>query len=421
MAEPSLRGTTASASDSIALLDSTGKQALTAAPELHSRRERPSWWSRAWQALTQAGLGEVVLRLGTHALVLSLILLVAWGLRELYLSAEGIKQDRPAALVESIAQPLASAGDPRLAPFEFSSAAEGASLVEGIPRLVFLHTDAPSQMRLQVITMTVQAGDTVFGIAEKYGLRPETLLWSNQFTLGDNPHNLQPGQVINILPVDGAYHRWSTGEGLAGVASFYGVAPEDIISFPGNHLDPANLGDWSNPGIPAGTWLVIPGGRREFVNWSAPVIPLEDPSVAKVLGPGACEAAPSGVVGTGSFVWPVNNHFLSGFEFNPQANHPAVDLDGDEGDPVYATDSGVVVYAGWNDWGYGYMVVISHGNGWQSLYAHLSSYSVAACGQNVFQGNLIGAVGATGNATGPHLHFELMYNGVKVNPLDYMP
>jgi murein DD-endopeptidase MepM/ murein hydrolase activator NlpD len=125
------------------------------------------------------------------------------------------------------------------------------------------------------------------------------------------------------------------------------------------------------------------------------------------------------VVGAGVFVWPANNHFLSGFDYDASANHPGIDIDGNEGDPVFAADSGVVVYSGWNNWGYGNVVVINHGNGWQTLYAHLSAYYVS-CGQGVFQGNTIGTIGSTGNATGSHLHFEMMYNGVKVNPHDYM-
>jgi murein DD-endopeptidase MepM/ murein hydrolase activator NlpD len=270
-----------------------------------------------------------------------------------------------------------------------------------------------------VIQYTVKTGDTLFDIAEKFGLKPETVLWANQYVLADNPHSLRPGQVLNILPVDGTYHRWSAGDGLNGVARFFGVTPEAIINFPGNRLDPATIGDWSNPNIEPGTWLVIPGGRREFVSWSAPVIPLDNPGVAKVLGPGACESVTAGMVGAGVFVWPADNHFISGFDYSPDANHPGIDIDGDEGAAVYAADSGVVVYAGWNNWGYGNVVVINHGNGWQTLYAHLSAYYVS-CGQGVLQGNTIGAIGSTGNATGSHLHFEMMYNGVKVNPHDYM-
>ena len=112
--------------------------------------------------------------------------------------------------------------------------------------------------------------------------------------------------------------------------------------------------------------------------------------------------------------------FLSGFDYNPSANHPGIDIDGEEGDPVYAADSGVVVYAGWNDWGYGNVVVINHGNGWQTLYAHLSTFYVG-CGQSVIQGGVIAAFGSTGNATGSHLHFEMMFEGTRADPDDYLP
>ena len=79
-----------------------------------------------------------------------------------------------------------------------------------------------------------------------------------------------------------------------------------------------------------------------------------------------------------------------------------------------------MVYAGWNDWGYGYVIVLDHGNGWQSLYAHLSAINVG-CGQSVYQGGVIGAMGCTGNCTGSHLHFELMNDAYgKVNPLNYL-
>ena len=95
-----------------------------------------------------------------------------------------------------------------------------------------------------------------------------------------------------------------------------------------------------------------------------------------------------------------------------------MDISGAEGNSIFATDSGVIVYAGWSDYGYGYLIVIDHGNGWQSAYAHLSAVGVG-CGQSVYQGGYIGAMGTTGNSSGPHLHFELSINGAKVNPLDY--
>lgn len=388
-----------------------------------------NWLMATWDSLSQAGLAEMSLRLGTHALLLALILVFAWGLRLFYQSAQTSPDSIGASSPPTTSQPapqslptdtLADQLARIPAELDVSAASPAPSLAAaGVFRRARLHTDVPTRSRDQVIQYTVKTGDTLFDIAEKFGLKPETVLWANQYVLADNPHSLRPGQVLNILPVDGTYHRWSAGDGLNGVARFFGVTPEAIINFPGNRLDPATIGDWSNPNIEPGTWLVIPGGRREFVSWSAPVIPLDNPGVAKVLGPGACESVTAGMVGAGVFVWPADNHFISGFDYSPDANHPGIDIDGDEGAAVYAADSGVVVYAGWNNWGYGNVVVINHGNGWQTLYAHLSAYYVS-CGQGVLQGNTIGAIGSTGNATGSHLHFEMMYNGVKVNPHDYM-
>jgi murein DD-endopeptidase MepM/ murein hydrolase activator NlpD len=133
---------------------------------------------------------------------------------------------------------------------------------------------------------------------------------------------------------------------------------------------------------------------------------------------GQCPGGYSGALGSGFFIWPANNHFLSGYDYT--SIHRGLDIDTDLNDPIYAVDNGVVVYAGPNSRGYGNMVVIDHGNGWQSLYAHLNQWNVA-CGQSVFQTNLIGLAGSTGNSSGPHLHFELRYNGSHVNPWTVLP
>lgn len=396
--------------------------------ENHTAQQTPpraSRWGAIWESISHAGLAELTIRLGSHVLLVMLILIVAWGMREFYLYAQTTKainepaQDNPTVSENALAASIPTATLQEISPLlpDFHSEIVSPPIVVRHARI---HTDVPSRPRSEVIIYEVQKGDTLFGIAEKFGLKPETILWGNQFTLGDNPHNLRPGQKLNILPVDGTYHRWSEGDGLNGVASFFSVTPDDIIDFPGNHLDRETIGDWSHPNIEPGTWLIIPGGRREFVSWSAPEIPRDDPTVARVLGPGVCEAVPDGAIGIGSFIWPANNHFLSGFDFNPSANHSGIDIDGETGDPVYAIDNGVVVYAGWNNWGYGNMVVINHGNGWQSLYAHLNSISVG-CGQSVYQGNVIGTIGTTGSSSGSHLHFEMMYQGVKVNPWKYLP
>ena len=244
------------------------------------------------RGLRRAVLGERASRLGTHALMVAFILVVAWGMREFYLRAQIVNPPENPAFAAAMASPTPTEIYEGIPPLrsDYDNA-------DGITRKAKLHTDVPSRPRSEVLKYTVKKGDTVIGIADKFGLEPETILWANQYVLGDNPHNLFADQELNILPVNGAYYQWSAGDGLNGVAQFFSVTPEEMIEFPGNHLDPATLGDWSNPNIEPGTWIIIPGGRREFVSWSAPVIPLDDPTVAKVLGPGACESVAVGAVG----------------------------------------------------------------------------------------------------------------------------
>jgi murein DD-endopeptidase MepM/ murein hydrolase activator NlpD len=142
--------------------------------------------------------------------------------------------------------------------------------------------------------------------------------------------------------------------------------------------------------------------------------------VAKNYGPGYCGEVYEGPVGFGTFVWPSVERYLSGFDYDPSMNHNGIDIAGSIGNAIYAVDSGVVVYAGWNDYGYGNLIVIDHGNGWQSLYAHLDTYLVQ-CGSYVYQGDLIAGMGSTGNSTGPHLHFELRSDEYgRVNPWNFL-
>ena len=100
--------------------------------------------------------------------------------------------------------------------------------------------------------------------------------------------------------------------------------------------------------------------------------------------------------------------------------HQAIDVAAWAGAPVTAADSGHVVYAGWDDTGYGYTVVIDHGNGFQSLYAHFQAYYVEV-GDNVAKGQQLGEMGSTGNSTGPHLHFEIRQGTIQRNPVGFLP
>lgn len=380
-------------------------------PPSKKNREAPGFFSRLLNTLVGIGLGESMLRAGTTVLSIVLLGTVIWLLRVFY--AQAPTADETAnALQAGPTVPVPGIEDVT-APAEMAFG--------GIPRLADVHTTIPSRPRQEVIKYTVVEGDTVFGIAEKFGLKPETILWGNYFILLDDPHALQPDQELSILPVDGTYHEWQVGEGLNGISQYYGVTPEEIINYPANNLDPAAIGDFTNPNIAPGTWLVVPGGRREFIAWSAPLgVTRENPASARVLGPGACDPISGGAVGFGTFIWPANNHYLSGFDYAPNANHWGIDIAGNDGEGVYATDAGVVVYAGWNNYGYGNMIMVDHGNNFQSLYAHLSGISVG-CGQSVGQGDVIGAIGNTGRSTGSHLHFEIRAISSWVNPWDVLP
>jgi murein DD-endopeptidase MepM/ murein hydrolase activator NlpD len=288
--------------------------------------------------------------------------------------------------------------------------------VDGIIRTTNIKTIIPSRPRSNVITYTVQAGDTLFSIAQNFGIKPETILWGNYTVLEDNPHLLKPKQELNILPTDGTYYEWQEGDRLSSVADFFQVDQDEIINYPGNFID-LTAGDPSTE-IKKGTWLIIPGGKRAIKDWGPPAISRSNPAVARYYGEGACGAISSGAMGSGTFIWPTTDHSISGYAFDGSV-HPAIDIGGQTGNPVYATDGGVVVYAGWSNYGYGNLIVIDHGTGWQSAYAHLDSIGVG-CGQSVYQGGYIGALGSTGNSSGPHLHFELAINGAKVNPYDYV-
>lgn len=369
-----------------------------------------------WERITHAGLIEPVLRVGTVLVSIVLVLLVVWAMRT-YLAdfpVPDLSRNEGAVLAASMPTPTPTTKVPGLQPFNGEVPAATSLL-----RLASLHTSIPTRPRVQVITYTVELGDFVFGIAELFNLKPETIMWANTNILQDNPHRLQVGQVINIMPTNGTYHKWSAGENLGKVAEFYGVDVSNIIEWPGNSFDLYET-DLENPEIPAGTMLIVPGGRREMIDYGPPRIPRDNPAIARTYGPGHCGVLTDGILGDGFFIWPTTEHWLSGYDFSPETNHRGIDIGGDTGYPIYAADDGVVVYSGWSYSGYGNLIVIDHGNEWQTLYAHLDTIFVN-CGESVFQGAQIATMGTTGNSSGPHLHFEMLYGSTKVNPWNFLP
>ena len=297
-----------------------------------------------------------------------------------------------------------------------SLASDSSRADSGINRIATMDTTIPTRPRVDVTTYTVEQGDSIFSIADIHNLKPETILWGNFDILEDNPHLLKAGQELNILPVDGTYYQWHDGDNFGQVADFFRVEPQAIVEYPGNRFDLTQSFD--NPAIEDEKWLIIPGGQREIKDWGPPAITRDNPASAAFYGAGHCGAVYEGAIGTFTFVWPTTSRQISGYGYDPVV-HAAIDIGGAEGNAIYAVDNGVVVYAGWSDFGYGYLIVIDHGTGWQSAYAHLSAVGVS-CGQSVFQGTMIGGLGNTGNSSGAHLHFEMIYNGVKVNPINFV-
>jgi murein DD-endopeptidase MepM/ murein hydrolase activator NlpD len=297
-------------------------------------------------------------------------------------------------------------------PTVVSSSAYGSN----ISRLVDPHTDIPERGTSWVTEYVVQRGDTLSGIAEQFHLKWETILWGNTDTLKDDPNFLMPGKTLFILPVDGAFYQWQQKDTLESVASDFSYNSGDykaivdaIISWPGNSIDPLN------PVIEPGTWIIIPGGSRPF-SWEAPMV-INGHSKTFGLGPGTCSGSYNGNPGSGVFRWPTANQNLSGYDYS--AMHRGIDIYVYMGQSIFAADAGVVVFAGWSDRGYGNLVIIDHLNSYHTFYAHLSQWNVN-CGQQVYAGSIVGLGGSTGNSTGPHLHFELLQNGIRLDPHFYL-
>jgi len=343
---------------------------------------------------------------GFWLIAASLVLLVVY----LGWRVKGTAAATPIPTIEEVrASPTISAENlaAEMPAFELSSK------LHFIRRETTINTIIPSRPREEAVEYTVEKGDSVFGIAKKFNIKPETVLWANEDQLNDSPDMLSPGMVLKIPPVDGVYYQWKENDTLTSVADQFKAKVDDILNWPGNKMD------LTNPEVKVDEWVMVPGGEREFRTWIVPQIARDKSGVSKsVYGPGACAGNYDGAYGTGWFAWPSASHVLSGNDF--WSGHLGIDIAAFTGDPVYASDSGVIVFAGWSTGGYGYMVMIDHGNGYQTVYGHLSAVGVS-CGQSVYQGNYIGSAGSTGNSTGSHLHFEIRLWGQFINPWYVLP
>ncbi len=258
--------------------------------------------------------------------------------------------------------------------------------------------------RTKTENYVVEAGDSLSSIAYQFGISVATVLWENDLTLRSL---LKPGQILSIPPVTGVRHTIKRGDTLLKIASRYEVKPDVIISFNKLKDDGTDL--------IIGETIMVPDGIRPEERAVA-AIARNSQSARTVATPAASRQSPTGR----GFVWPSGVRIITQY-FGWR--HNALDIAGPFATPSYAAKAGTVEKAqcGWNG-GYGCYVIINHGDGIRTLYAHHSRLLVSP-GDHVETGQTIALMGNTGNVrghTGIHLHFEVIVNGVRVNPLGYV-
>ena len=259
-----------------------------------------------------------------------------------------------------------------------------------------LHTTVSERDRMAFITYTVQANDNIWAIAQGFGLKAETVLWANP-KVENAPDLLSVGQNLIIPPVDGIYYTVANGDTVEKLAKKYETTLEKIVGFEGNELEEPYT-------LATGQKIMIPGGRK-------PVVPSNYYPMTRVGR--APQNAPTG---SGRFAWPTQGVLTQRY----WSGHLGIDIANRTGTPIRAADAGYVVMAGRDTWGYGNQVLIDHGNGYMTRYAHLDHIIVKA-GDVVERNQQVGTMGNTGRSTGPHLHFEIIYNRVRRNPLGFLP
>lgn len=244
--------------------------------------------------------------------------------------------------------------------------------------------------RSKIIKYVVQPGDAISNLSQKFQISQETILVENRLHINSI---LRPGDVLNILPVSGLSHKVKKGETIKKIAAYYRADTQKIIDF--NHLTEGE--------VSAGEILVIPEAKR-------PVAPVMAARPALAGRPAGVKVSQQGML------WPTTGRRITQYF---KWRHPGIDIALPTGNPIYASESGAVELSGWNSGGYGYTIIINHGKNLKTRYAHASKLFVAK-GESVNKGDVIALIGSTGRSTGPHLHFEVIVGGVRVNPFMYV-
>ena len=268
-----------------------------------------------------------------------------------------------------------------------------------LPLVVQTAVDHPLDVNPESFSYVVKPGDTLWSLALDFGRDLEAMSCITSPT-GADAETLTPGQAVTVPALDDLCYTVTPGDTLAGIAARHSLTVEAIVAVPWNGFTrpPYTVQPRQRVLLPGARPSARPRADRATVSypsdtWAA--TPFQD-----------------WPYGDGQFTWPV----VGPISQNAHSGHMALDIAVPTGTPVKAVDRGKVLMAGWNPTGYGFRVVIDHGIDYITLYAHLSDIYVEP-GQVVGKGQVIGASGANGNITGPHLHFEIRDFGRLVDPL----
>jgi murein DD-endopeptidase MepM/ murein hydrolase activator NlpD len=248
-----------------------------------------------------------------------------------------------------------------------------------------------------LIRHQIKPGETLSTIANIYRTSVQALAYWNNIS---NPHFIRAGRFLDIITVEGSLHHVRKGDTLERIALEYNVEPAAIASF--NLLDEKRMF--------TGQKLVIPGGAHPGEKEFAPVTLLASRSDRRM---------PDGISFIPAFVWPVDGMVTSYFGMRDGLFHFGLDIGAPYGKKLRAAADGIVEYSGIKT-GYGRMLIVDHGRGWRTLYAH-NVKNLVSEGDYVSTGQPIAKVGASGNATGPHVHLEIIFGNRKLDPLLFLP